>query len=270
MGTELCTELTIDKEFAGLCPALTDEENDLLESSLATDGCREPIVTWANHDDVILDGHNRYKLCRQENIPFKIKPIKLDTRGDCINWIIANQLGRRNLTDEQKSHLRGRRYDTEKRTDLGHGNQKSGGQNVPPIDAAKKLGKEYGVSGKTIKRDAKFAEAVDTIGEKVGEGTRAKILAGKSGLTRQAVVEAAKLPPKEMAAAVARPDKPPRSGRQRTPHNRFQKLIESIGACLRQTDALHKEAPADKFHRATIANLKRAITEIENWRKAVR
>ncbi len=278
---ELCTELTIDREFSGLCPEPTAEELDILAAGLAAEGCRDPIFLWANHDDTILDGHNRYKICRRENIPFKIKPIKLETRGDCINWIIANQLGRRNLTDEQRAFLRGKRYQAEKRADLGHGDQKSGDQNDPPITDVKpdkqvttrtadRLGKAHGVSAPTIKRDAKFAEAVDTIGETVGDDAKAKILAGKSGLTKQAVVKAAKLPPKKMAAAVARPVKPPKSGRQRTPRNRFQKLTESIGACLRQTDALHKDAPADKFHRATIASLKNAINTIENWQKAVR
>lgn len=113
------TELTIDKQFAGLCPALTAEEGDLLESSLVDEGCNEPITVWANHDSIILDGHNRYRICRRENLPFKTRAIRLETRADAVNWIIARQLGRRNLTDEQKAYLRGQRYNSEKHRTAG-------------------------------------------------------------------------------------------------------------------------------------------------------
>ncbi|MCK9254128.1 MAG: hypothetical protein M0P55_15380 [Clostridiales bacterium] len=271
------TELTIDKQFAGLCPALTAEEGDLLESSLVDEGCNEPITVWANHDSIILDGHNRYRICRRENLPFKTRAIRLETRADAVNWIIARQLGRRNLTDEQKAYLRGQRYNSEKRQDGGHGDQKSGGHFVPPIrkSCAEKLAEEYFVNPKTIKRDGQFAESVDAIAETVGEEAKAKILSGKSPLTKSCVLQAAKLPPKKMKQAVAtgkmpKAEKPPPSGRQKVPHQQFAKLESDIGACLRLADVLHKSTPAAKFHRDVVSHLKNAIQSLGEWRKAVR
>jgi hypothetical protein len=83
-----------------------------------------------------------------------------------VNWIITNQLGRRNLTPEQRSYLRGKRYNLEKRPDEGHGDQRSDGQNAHP-NKAEELADEYQVGRATIVSDGEFAEAVDTLEEEV-------------------------------------------------------------------------------------------------------
>jgi hypothetical protein len=116
------------------------------------------------------------------------------SQEEAINWMIALQLGRRNLTPEQKSYLRGKRYNLEKRKDQGHGDQKSGDQNEPPI--AQKLAEEYGVGPATIKRDAEFAEAVDTLEQEVRADLREIALRrqrhGTGNTTKKQVTQAAK------------------------------------------------------------------------------
>ena len=78
----------------------------------------------------------------------------------------ANQLGRRNLTGDQASILRGRRYN---RTKQSHGGQlpKGRGQNDPSLlpKTAETLGKQHGVSSSTIKRDGKMAQALEKLAE---------------------------------------------------------------------------------------------------------
>ena len=194
------TELTVDIAFASLCPDLTPEEVDLLEASLTTEGCRDPIIVWANHNDTILDGHNRYRICKRFNVAFKTKALKFDSREEAINWIISNQLGRRNLSDAQKSYLRGRRYQAEKKAHGDRGPEKID-QN-DPSSTSDRLAEEYNVSAPTIKRDAKFAEAVDKIADVAGPEAKQSILSGRCGLGKAAVIEAADLPPKKMARAI--------------------------------------------------------------------
>src|SRR2546425_6224827 len=75
---------------------------------------REPLVVW-QEAGVLLDGHNRYALCQAHALPFDVHALSLPSREDAINWIINNQLGRRNLTEAQKSYLRGKRYQQEKK-----------------------------------------------------------------------------------------------------------------------------------------------------------
>lgn len=199
-------QLTIDPEFRELCRALTPEERSLLEASIEADGCRDDIVTWANHDDTILDGHSRYEICTQLDIKFKTTAINLSDRHACIEWIIANQLGKRNLTDEEKSFLRGKRYRAEKR-DVGHPKPET----ASGLDTAKRLAQEYGVSERTVYVDANFADAVDKIAENVGPDAKQEILSGKSGLSKKQIQNVGTAPPEEQKKAYEEAKETPRA-----------------------------------------------------------
>ena len=95
-------ELKIDRTLRNIIPALTSEEYTLLESSIIFEGCREPIVVW---NGLIIDGHNRYDICKKNNIPFEIDEKNFGTKKEALKWMINNQLGRRNLNDAQKIEL---------------------------------------------------------------------------------------------------------------------------------------------------------------------
>lgn len=95
-------ELRIDKEFQALIPPLTQEEFKQLEENIKSDGCRDALVTW---DGVIIDGHNRYKICQENGIPFETEEIEFNRREEVTEWIIRNQFGRRNLSFAQRSEL---------------------------------------------------------------------------------------------------------------------------------------------------------------------
>lgn len=92
--------LKINKEFQSLIPPLSIEEYQQLEKNIIADGCREPLVVWQG---TIVDGHNRYKICTEHNIPFNIVEKQFDSEEDAIHWIILNLLGRRNTPIEIQS-----------------------------------------------------------------------------------------------------------------------------------------------------------------------
>lgn len=94
--------LQIDEEFQSLIPPLTPDEFSQLEANLISDGCRDPLVLW---DGIIVDGHNRYRICTEHHIPFKTVDKQFDSRDDVILWIIDNQRGRRNLSDGARAML---------------------------------------------------------------------------------------------------------------------------------------------------------------------
>jgi hypothetical protein len=72
-----------------------------------------------------------------------------------MDWIDANQLGRRNLTPDQMSYIRGRLYNRTKKAGGGRtGRDLSGGQSDHP-KTAETLAAKHGVSEKTIRRDGK-------------------------------------------------------------------------------------------------------------------
>ena len=80
-----------------------------------------------------------------------------------IVWICKNQFGRRNLTEEQKSYLRGKQYEAEKMAiggQLGNDNAKNESDKMSSSfkscretkdGTAGRIGKQYGVNGRIAK-----------------------------------------------------------------------------------------------------------------------
>ena len=98
----LSPELIIDEEFAGLIPPLTPDELSGLEQSIIAEGCREAIIVW---NGVIVDGHNRYRICRAHDIPYMTERREFASRDEAMLWMLRNQLGRRNLNDFQRVEM---------------------------------------------------------------------------------------------------------------------------------------------------------------------
>lgn len=94
--------MQIDEEFKNLIPKLSDDEIKQLEENILEEGCREPLVIWNN---TIIDGHNRYKICTENNIDFKTVEKNFNNRQEAKMWIYKNQLARRNLNDAQKIEI---------------------------------------------------------------------------------------------------------------------------------------------------------------------
>lgn len=87
-------ELNVDEEFKSLIPPLTDDERARLEKSIIADGVRDPIITW---NGTIIDGHNRYAICKKHDIGFRTIEREFESRDAAKLFIISNQLSRRNL-----------------------------------------------------------------------------------------------------------------------------------------------------------------------------
>lgn len=153
--------ITIDPEFKSAIPELWAEERKQLEENILEHGCRDPLVIWGG---VILDGHNRYEICTEHDLPFDVVGIDLPDREAALDWIDANQLGRRNLTPDAFRLLIGRRYNRMKKAAHGRADRNfSGTQNEDPKPkkTAEKLAKEHGVSRATVERAGEFAKEVE-------------------------------------------------------------------------------------------------------------
>lgn len=95
-------ELKIDPELRDYIPPLSDNELATLTESLIEDGCNEPLTVW---NGVIVDGHNRYRICRKNNIPFVYEEKSFDSKDRAKLWMAKKQLGRRNLKPFQRCEL---------------------------------------------------------------------------------------------------------------------------------------------------------------------
>ncbi len=101
--------LKIDPEFQSQIPPLTDDEFKQLEENILKEGkLISPLFVWNN---TLVDGHNRYAILQKHpEIYFSTMPLPFESREEVLAWICKNQLGRRNLTPEQKKFLIGKQY----------------------------------------------------------------------------------------------------------------------------------------------------------------
>ena len=199
-------ELKINPEFESKIPPLDADELKLLEENILSEGVViNPIITW---NGVIVDGHNRYRIIqRHPEIKFTIHEKQFEHQFEALAWICKNQLGRRNLTPEQKKYLIGKQYEAEK---LGRGgdrkseNAKSKGQNVHLISeqrTSERIAQENGVNEKYVRRAAHFTKGVD-IADEVAPGIRQEILTGVIKPTDAAIASVVRADPEERPALV--------------------------------------------------------------------
>ncbi|MEM1136184.1 MAG: hypothetical protein AAGI07_10115 [Bacteroidota bacterium] len=178
-------------ELRAFIPPLKVEELYLLEQSIRKEGVREPLLLWISPQDehLLVDGYNRYQIIKklkaeEKLVKYGVKYLEFDNFEAVKDWMLQNQLGRRNLTNEQRSYLRGLRYNREKAKHGG--DRKSSGQNDPMpqgLRFSEYLSKEFGVGEKTIRRDADFAMGIEFIGEK-NPDLKKEVLAGKAKIKK--------------------------------------------------------------------------------------
>ena len=241
--------LKIDPEFQGKIPPLTFEELNQLEANILRDGrIINPIIVWQG---LIVDGHNRYTIAKKHpEIPFTVHEKEFASRYEAIIWICKNQLGRRNLTPEQKKYLIGKQYEAEKCANGGDRKSpaaKSGsqiGNLIGNPKTCKRIATENGVSKNTVIRAEEFAKGVDAAEEAV-PGTRQKVLSGEVRPTAAEIASVARAPPEERPSLVAEICKPKKPKPQK-PTSPKQKTPPAVAAPLSDASTSDEESPDEE------------------------
>lgn len=220
-------ELDIDKEFSSLIAPLSEMEYRFLEASIRKDGCMEAIITWHN---IIIDGHNRYNICRKWNLPYKTVEKPFADRAEAISWICSNQLGRRNISEETRKYLIGRQFEAEKAIRKRKMQQAKqireiareemlsvrGDVQLPAFPAkitvmhqgarknptADLIGDEHHISHSTVEKYSLYSRALDVIGQASPE-LQEKVLSGKCKLSYANVIELSRMEPEAIAEVAA-------------------------------------------------------------------
>lgn len=207
------TVLKIDKDFRCLIRPLHRSEYLQLEANLLSDGCRDPITVWNGY---IVDGHNRYEICMRHNIPFAVHEMRFECREEAIAWICANQLGRRNITEETRKFLIGMQYESEKivnqrKNSRGKNQYSDEAEDIYPQAAEKtrahataaRLAEENHVSAATVQKYAEYTRALKEIGRKMPSMVP-KILAGRYKISHKNLVSLAKLDEEQLKKTARR------------------------------------------------------------------
>lgn len=194
-------KLLIDNEFKKWLMPLRQEEYDLLEQSILNEGCRESLVVWG---DILVDGHNRYHICSIHGVPFTTTSIEFSSREEALDWIIRNQMSRRNVTPEQRDYLMGKLYKENKKC---HGENRytlKSTQNEDSTKTSTKIADQFKVGRATVERAERFTDAVDKIASTCGDSIKKHILTRDIPITKKDVITISSMPEHQQRDAIAR------------------------------------------------------------------
>lgn len=194
-------ELLIDPEFKNWIMPLRDDEFKGLEENILLYGCTSPLDVWKG---ILIDGHNRYKICQKHGVIFQVHQMEFASREDAKNYMIRNQLARRNVTPEQRDYLMGKMYHEQKidRSENLNRDASPKGQNVQS-NKSEQIGEQFNVGGKTVQRAEQFAVAVDKLASNCGRDIRDKILSGSVDITKKDVLVLNNMPQNQQQAAIS-------------------------------------------------------------------
>ena len=165
---------TVLPEMAELLPPLTGEQLAALEADILKNGCYSPVIV--NEDMVVVDGHNRQRLCEQHGLPYQMAVFSFESMLEAKQWALDTQKGRRNLDKWELGKIALRlKPDIEAKAkenmSAGGGDQKSEGaksgcvnsQNpISPVNTTQELADAVGIGHQTMSRVMQIDEHAPT------------------------------------------------------------------------------------------------------------
>ncbi|WP_020653137.1 hypothetical protein [Massilia niastensis] len=190
--------IKINDELRAFVDPLTAIEYAALERSLLAEGCRDALVLWG---EVLIDGHNRYDICRKHGIDFRtVQNNSFDSLEDVMLWMIDNHLARRSVSDFQRGVLALRKKEivasrmaTQPVPEEADKND-PGADGSPPWNTREDIARAARVSSNTISQIERIQKAATPqLREAVRAGT----------ISINAAANVAQLPEEAQIAAVA-------------------------------------------------------------------
>ncbi|WP_243039770.1 plasmid replication/partition related protein [Dyella sedimenti] len=205
-------DIVVNEELKAYIDPLTPDEYEALERSLLAEGCRDALVLWG---DVLVDGHNRYGICRKHGLPFQtVQNTHFQSIEDVHLWMIEQHLGRRSVSDFQRGVLALR-----KREILAARRVRAQAVEAPPATADEAVPvmadepasapSEPLPSRQALAREARLSNSQVVLIEKIHKQAAPEVVAAvKSGaLSINAAAAVASLPEEEQRAAAMAGDK---------------------------------------------------------------
>lgn len=195
------SELRVNPNFKNLIPPLSPAKYAMLEKDLRNNGCHDPIVTW---NGLIIDGHNRYEICRKHNIPFSHENLFFADKEEVISWICKKQLEREDICDAARKYLIGKLTITEKEiVEKKKGKESSDESPDSKQNVLMQVGIFSHSAMSTVVKYTLFARTMDTIFRKAPDLTRG-VLSGKYRMSHESAIQISKLPRPKMQELVRR------------------------------------------------------------------
>lgn len=259
-------DIVVNEELKAYIDPLTPEEHDALERSILAEGCRDALVLWGN---VLVDGHNRYGICRKHGLPFQtVQNTRFQSMEDVHLWMIDQHLGRRSISDFQRGvlALRKREIVAERRARSTAATETPAPQAPETAAPAASAEDEALATREALAKAARLSSSQVVLIEKIQkQGAPELVAAVKAGaVSISAAAAVATLPAEEQAAAATagaeelkQAAKRVRESRRRTP-----------AALAPQPEADMPPAEVAPLH--TVASLLQRVAELEAENAALR
>jgi hypothetical protein len=266
--------IVVQEDLKTYIDPLTQDEHDALERSLLAEGCRDALVLWG---DILVDGHNRYGLCRKHGLPFDtVQNTRFKTLADVHLWMIDQHLGRRSVSDFQRGVLALRKKEiVEERQATAKAAARdahlraevlgqAGPEPAGPIDGVPAMAAEPPLkSREAVAKAARLTAGQVTMIEKIQKQAAPELVAAvRAGtISLNAAAAVAGLPVEEqVAAASAGKDELKQAARRAREANRKPSREEGAEAASPQVQALQ-----DRVARLTAENeyLRGQVAELQ-------
>ena len=184
-------------ELADYLDPLDPETFEQLKAQIARDGLTDPICyaeltpPEGGTVDAIIDGHHRYRACKEVGAPVKWRLIEsVRTIEEAKAWMFHRQDGRRNWAPNRRAMYIAEAYEAAKiesgrRTDLLGGAK---------IDTALAIGEQFGVSDKTVTDAAQLHRAIERLTDTLGVDARRQLLGHNPPAGRDTMIDLAEAP----------------------------------------------------------------------------
>ena len=156
---------TVLPEMAELLPPLTGEQLAALEADILKNGCYSPVIV--NEDMVVVDGHNRQRLCEQHGLPYQMAVFSFESMLEAKQWALDTQKGRRNLDKWELGKIALRlKPDIEAKAKENMGTRTDLSATLPkgsePVDTRKELADAVGLGERTMGKVMQIDEHAPT------------------------------------------------------------------------------------------------------------
>lgn len=167
--------LSINPEYESLVPKISDDEYAALRDSIKEDGLWLPIIV--NAEGIILDGHTRFRACKEVGIQTKHAERKFENKLLEKKFVIESNLKRRQLNDFQKAELGIPLLAIQQ--ELAKQRQANNADDTESTGQSRDIiAKQVGLSGSTFERSRKIIE-------KAAEPVKQILRDGKSSISKE-------------------------------------------------------------------------------------
>lgn len=154
-------EIKVLREFEILLPKNTEIVKEQLEKSILRYGVKDPlIITKINDRNLLIDGHHRLEIIIKHDLDFNCVFLDFKTKEEVKEWMIKNQMNKRNLNKAQNMFVIGCFY-LSKIKDRSHNFKGEPTGN----NTASEVAKIFSISESTVKNYADYAKLLSKFDE---------------------------------------------------------------------------------------------------------